>query len=211
MTIVAQFSWDDIASPDFENPTRRAWREAVSEVAERAKAALPEAVNGRIEKAIAIVLAGDVELLPDGKAKVASQSNGTTQYVVCNGTCECRDFARVEGGWCKHRTAAAIHQRAYALAKQKLAQLDGASTGQAAAPSQPVQPEASPAVTSTPLPEAPVSITLKATLHGHEVLVTLRGVDFTSVKTQVEQASVWLTEHAPAQLPTQRPGHAEGW
>ena len=31
MTIVAQFSWDDIASPDFENPARKAWREAVAE------------------------------------------------------------------------------------------------------------------------------------------------------------------------------------
>jgi len=28
-----------------------------------------------------------------------------------------------------------------------------------------------------PRPEAPVSITLKATLHGHEVMVTLRGAD----------------------------------
>ena len=37
-----------------------------------------------------------------------------------------------------------------------------------------------------PLPEAPVSITLKATLHGHEVMVTLRGVDFASVKAQDE-------------------------
>ena len=43
-----------------------------------------------------------------------------------------------------------------------------------------------------PLPEAPVSITLKATLHGHEVLVTLRGVDFASVRAQVEDASQWL-------------------
>ena len=37
-----------------------------------------------------------------------------------------------------------------------------------------------------------MSITLKATLHGHEVMVTLRGVDFASVKTQVEDASQWL-------------------
>jgi hypothetical protein len=37
-----------------------------------------------------------------------------------------------------------------------------------------------------------VSITLKAALHGHEVLVTLRGTDFASVKVQVEQASAWL-------------------
>jgi len=80
MTIVAQFSWDDIASPDFDNPARQAWREAVSEVAERAKAALPETVNGRIEKAVALVLNGDVELLADGKAKVASQSNSTVVY-----------------------------------------------------------------------------------------------------------------------------------
>src|SRR5262249_13969958 len=154
MTIVAQFSWDDIASPDFENPARRAWREAVSEVAERAKAALPETVNGRIEKAVAMVLNGDVELLADGKAKVASQSNGTMQYVVCNGTCECRDFAKVEGGWCKHRAAAAVHKRAYALAKQKLEQLDGTSTGQAAPPSQPTPTP--PPAPATPLPEAPV-------------------------------------------------------
>ena len=34
-----------------------------------------------------------------------------------------------------------------------------------------------------------MTITLKATLHGHEVTVTLRGVDFSSVKAQVEQAS----------------------
>jgi hypothetical protein len=37
-----------------------------------------------------------------------------------------------------------------------------------------------------------VSITLKATLYGHEVLVTLRGMDFASVKAQVEDASQWL-------------------
>src|SRR5262249_46460983 len=114
-------------------------------------------------------------------------------------------------GMCKHRIAYGIHKRAMVLAKQKLAQLDGASTGQAEAPSQPSQPEASQAVPSTPLPEAPVSITLKAILHGHEVLVTLRGVDFASVKAQVEQASAWLKEQAPAQPPTQSPAHPEGW
>src|SRR5436190_18713972 len=62
-----------------------------------------------------------------------------------------------------------------------------------------------------PLPEAPVSITLKATLHGHEVMVTLRGVDFASVKAQVEQASEWLKVQAPAQPPTQSTEQPEGW
>src|SRR5262245_44098033 len=51
------------------------------------------------------------------------------------------------------------------------------------------------------LPGAPVSITRKAHLHGHEVLVTLRGVDFASVKAQVEDASAWLQAQTPAQQP----------
>jgi hypothetical protein len=62
------------------------------------------------------------------------------------------------------------------------------------------------------LPEAPVSITLKATLHGHEVLVTLRGVDFASVKAQVEQASEWLKVQVPAQSTGQpEQSHKLGW
>src|SRR5438128_8278627 len=167
MAIVTEISWDDMfdGKPVPENPARVAWREAVAGIAAKAKAALPEAVHGRIEKAVAIVLAGDVELMADGKAKVASQSNGTTQYVVCNGTCECRDFPKAEGGWCKHRVSAAIYKRALALAKHKLAQLDGATNGQATAPSQPVpaQPHASPAVAEPPgLPEGlkPFIVTL---------------------------------------------------
>src|SRR5947208_16065822 len=115
MTIVAQFSWDDIADPSFANPARVAWRSAVQEVAERAKAALPAEVNGRIEKAVAIVLAGDVEVLEGGKAKVASQSNGQTVYHIANGTCDCADFSRAPQGQCKHKIARGIYLRATAL------------------------------------------------------------------------------------------------
>ena len=118
--------------------------------------------------------------LADGTARVASQSNGTTQYHVVNGHCNCKDFAKASHGFCKHRLSAAIARRAQERVKAKLADM----TGHAEAPSQPAP--------TAPLPEAPVSITLKAMLHGHEVLVTLRGVDFASVKAQVEDASQWL-------------------
>jgi len=37
----------------------------------------------------------------------------------------------------------------------------------------------------------------------------LRGVDFASVKAQVEQASEWLKVQAPAQPPTQPPGQGK--
>ena len=102
-----------------------------------------------------------------------------------------------------NRLSAAIARRAQELIKAKLAD----TNGHAEASSQPAQTDAP----ATPLPEAPVSITLKATLHGHEVMVTLRGVDFASVKAQVEQASQWLSVQAPAQPPTQRTEHPEGW
>ena len=183
MTIVAQFAWEDIASPDFGNPARQAWRAAVAEIAAKAHEKLPEC-NGRVESAVKIVLAGDVELLPDGTARVASQSNGRTQYVVCNGQCDCKDFAKAPHNFCKHRLSAAIARRAQELVKAKLA---ASTNGQVSEPT----PAQLPAAV-TPLPEAPVSITLKATLHGHEVLVTLRGTDFASVKAQVEDAGHWL-------------------
>jgi len=178
MTIVTQFSWDDIASKDFGNPARVAWREAVAAVAAKAKQTLPEC-NGRVDAAVKIVLAGDVELLADGTAKIASQSNGQTAYHIVNGSCDCKDYPKAPSNWCKHRIAAGIQKRAMVYAKHQLAQLDGASTGQVEPPSPPApaQPHASPAVSASPLPEAPASANCYVTLAGRKVQVTLRDSD----------------------------------
>jgi hypothetical protein len=51
---------------------------------------------------VQIVLNHDVELLEDGKAKVASQSNGQVVYHVVNGACTCKDYAKAPSNWCKH-------------------------------------------------------------------------------------------------------------
>lgn len=125
MAIVTSYDWesDTWTNHTGENPTRQAWRQSVQDVTDKAKTALPEC-NGRVESAAKIVLAGDVELLPDGKAKVASQSNGSTQYFVVNGTCECLDFKKAPHGFCKHRLAYGILKRASALFKNRIAQLD---------------------------------------------------------------------------------------
>ena len=87
--------------------TRAIWREAVAAVAEKAKATLPQC-NGRIDKALALVLAGDVDLLGDGTARVASQSNGQTVYHIVNGQCDCKDYSKASQSFCKHRLSAAI-------------------------------------------------------------------------------------------------------
>jgi hypothetical protein len=192
-------------APSTLSPDRAAWREAVAAIADKAKAKLPEC-NGRVDKAVALVLNGDVELLPDGTAKVASQSNGSTAYHVVNGHCDCRDYEKAPGQLCKHRLAFGLARRAQELVSAKR---NADTNGQAEPPSQPTP--AQPEAPTAPLPEAPVSITLKATLHGHEVMVTLRGVDFASVKAQVEQASEWLKVQAPVQPPTQGTEQPEGW
>ena len=89
MTIVTSYDWEsDTWTHNGDNAARQAWRDAVAAIAEKAKAKLPEC-NGRVDKAVALVLAGDVELLQDGTAKVASQSNGTTMYHLANGHCDC--------------------------------------------------------------------------------------------------------------------------
>jgi hypothetical protein len=125
MTIVTSYDWEsDTWTHNSDNPARTAWREAVAEIADKARAKLPEC-NGRVDSAVKIVLAGDVELIADGTAKVASQSNGTTHYVVCNGTCECKDFAKAPHQLCKHRLSAAIARRAQELTKAKLAGTNG--------------------------------------------------------------------------------------
>ena len=149
--------------------TRKVWRDAVSEIAEKAKATLPQC-NGRIEKAVQIVLNGDVELLPDGKAKVASQSHGTTRYFVVNGECSCPDSPKAPQGFCKHRLAYGIQKRAYTLAKQRLAQLDNAQH----AITQPTLEQSTPEAVTVTLPEAPASVNVRLTLGGREVQITLR-------------------------------------
>jgi hypothetical protein len=171
MVIVTEITWDDLAALAYEHPARKAWRQAVAEIAEKAHEKLPECA-GRIDAAVKIVLAGDVVLQADGTARIASQSKSQTVYHVANGVCSCPDFAKAPQSFCKHRLAAAITRRAQELIKAKV---DAAISGS--------QPTPAPA---TSLPEAPVSITLQSTLHGHEVMVTLRGVDFLSVKAQVE-------------------------
>jgi hypothetical protein len=197
--IVAEYSWESDTWTNGDTTTRQAWRQAVAEIADKAKAKLPEC-SGRVDSAVKIVLAGDVELLADGTDKVASQSNGTTAYHVVNGECTCKDFATAPHNFCKHRLSAAITRRAQELTKARLAQLYNATNGHLSAG----QPQGE-ATAALPLPEAPVSITLKATLNGHEVMVTSRGVDFASVKAQVEQASEWLKVQAPTQPPTPPP------
>jgi hypothetical protein len=115
MNMVTEYSWEsDTWTRNGDTTARQAWRRAIADIVAKAHAKLPESAS-RIDKAAAIVLAGDVELLPDGGAKVASQSRGSTTYHVVNGHCDCRDFDKAPGQLCKHRLAYGMTRRAREL------------------------------------------------------------------------------------------------
>jgi hypothetical protein len=151
MTILASYDWEsDTWTHHEENGARAAWCEAVQEIAERAKQTLPDCA-GRVDRAVQMALNHDVELLEDGKAKVASQRNGQVVYRVVNGECTCQDYAKAPSHWCKHRIAAGLYKRATALMQRKL---NGASNGQVTtAPAS--APEPAPAQPPAPAPLLP--------------------------------------------------------
>lgn len=124
-------------------PTKQAWRAAVAEMAEKARAALPSCAD-RIAKAVPLVLAGAVEFLPDGTAVVTGGRNGTT-YNVVDGRCTCPDATRAPEGWCKHRIASAIAKQARMRLAPSRSHRD---TGQAI-------PEPEPAAALPPDADAP--------------------------------------------------------
>ena len=187
MAILTSYDWesDSWTHHNGENPTRQIWRDAIAEIAEKAKTTLPEC-NGRVDSAVKIVLNGDVELLPDGKAQIASQSNGTTKYFVVNGECECKDYAKAPSHWCKHRIAAGLAKRASALTKQRLEQVDAASNG-TTTPTPEQGDEAPVATPATPaLPEAPASVNFHTTIAGRQIQITLRDTDETRLLARLE-------------------------
>jgi len=179
MTIVTSYDWEsDTWTHNSDNPARQAWRTAVAEVAEKAKQTLPEC-NGRVEKAVQIVLNGDVELVGDRKAKVASQSQGSISYFIVNGTCECKDYPRAPSRWCKHRLAYGIYKRASTLVKEKVIQRESIESHRF----------------DIPLPEAPASVNVRLTLGGREVQITLRDTNEQNMLERLEK----LLQRFPAE------------
>src|SRR5215472_439737 len=211
MAIVSSYDWesDSWSHHNGDNLARQAYREAVAEIADKAKQTLPDCI-GRVDSAVKIVLNGDVELMPDGTAKVASQSNGTTKYFLINGECSCKDYPKAPSHWCKHRIAAGLAKRARTLAKTKLEQLNTANNGTTqpateqpesdpvippveAPTTEPVTPaveiptQSVPIAIPLPLPEAKASANVYVSIAGRQVQLTLRDHDEDNLLNRIEK------------------------
>jgi hypothetical protein len=187
---------------------RQTFRELVAEVAEKAKAKLPTAVNGRIESAVKLVLMHDVMPQADGSILVGSSSDPLQAYLLVGTACECQDFTRGQApdGWCQHRIAAGIQKRVRELLPPEPApdsvgrptpMPPGFDNGLAAweTPAQAVQGHAQ---TPAPLPEAPASVNCHLTIAGRQVQLTLRDTD--------EARLLQRLQAVLAQYPVPQPG-----
>ena len=94
------------------------FHEAVVEVGERAKGVLPEC-HARIEQAVQLLLAGEVQWLPDGSVQVQGPEQEDAVYGMQD-ACPCPENAQTPRGWCVHRLAGAIAKRASALVQTRL-------------------------------------------------------------------------------------------
>jgi hypothetical protein len=155
---------------------RQTFRETVALVAAKAKEKLPQAVNGRLEGAVKLVLAQDVTPQADGSIAVGSCTDPLKVYHLVGATCDCKDFTdgKAPEGWCRHRIAAGIAKR----------------VGELLPPPAPEVPSpASAPLGEAPagLPEAACSVNCHITIGGRPVQVTLRGISEDEVLSRMEK------------------------
>src|ERR1700730_12297193 len=75
---------------------RQTYREMVAAVAAKAKAILPQEVNGRVESAPKLVLNHGIEILDDGRIEVGSSSDPLKTHHLIGATCDCQDFQHTQ-------------------------------------------------------------------------------------------------------------------
>src|SRR5262249_15785672 len=215
MVAVIETNWQDIldGKPLPESPARKAFREAVEAVAQKARTALPES-NGRIDKAVHLILNSDISIDANGEGIIASQSNGTGAYNVGKGfSCQCKDQPKSPRGLCKHLLSYHIFTRATAPAKQRLEQLDAGSNGTTTStPDQattetPVAVPTQEPVATPALPEAPASVNFHTTIAGRQIQITLRDTDETRLLARLET----LLQRFPVVEEPKESVQKEGW
>ena len=204
MTMVTKYDGErETMTP---HATRAAFRATIAEVAARAKERLPEAVNGRIESAVKLVLAHDVLFLEDGTVEVGSASDPLKTYTLAGHACDCQDFAygQAPDGWCQHRIAAGIAKRVGELL-----------------PALPVEPwpdndpedGPAPAVETEPMPaptreRAGMRLETQVMIDGRPVKVAVWGPDDADVQARLQ--AVLAAHPAPASPPASAQGQPPG-
>jgi hypothetical protein len=176
-------------------PNRQHFRDTLAAVAAKARQVLPQAVNGRLESAVKLVLLDEITVLDDGRIAVGSCSDPAKQYLLEGTRCDCKDYEHAPDHWCKHRIAAGLHKRVKEMLKAEAPQTAEVDSHYANQP---------------PLPEAPSSINFQAQIGAFQVQITLRDSDearlLARLDTLLKNGKVQpLPKPAPRQKAAYRP------
>jgi hypothetical protein len=193
MVAVKEFSWEEVSAPDFGNPARQAWGEAVTQVEEQLRTKLRvEVLPERMRKALELVRANAVTLHADGTASVTS---GKQTYTLAP-DCPCAD-AKHRTELCKHTLAVELHRRAVELFHGTDAEPVPTSSATPGAPSANQAaavaglPLAAPRAPSAPashawdVHEAPASACFKFRVGTMDLMYTLRGIDDAELQRRI--------------------------
>ena len=171
------------------SPDRQAFREMLATLAAKTLTKIP-ALNGRVEKAVKLALAGDVELHDDGTAIVYSSSDPTRLYEIRQGTCTCRDYEQAPEHLCQHRLSAGLVRRTHEL----------------------LPPAPEPVLSTTPLPEAPCSVNVRLVIDGRDCQITLRDSDEGRLLQRLQAVlAQYPVAQSAIQAPSQGQGEGKGW
>ena len=189
--------WPEMAeAPRTDHADRRRFRQVLSELAEKAKVKLPESA-GRIDSAVKIVLAGDVEgQQEDGSWRVGSCTDPLVTHRVQGTSCSCDDsqYGKAPGGFCKHILSVILLRRANEV-------LESEAPPAALTAESVVLPEPN-MVAAHLLPEAPASLNFRAMVGGFETQITLRDA---SEHRLLERLGSLLASGKVQPLPTRTP------
>jgi len=185
MVAVKEFSWEEVSGPNFGNPARQAWREAVTQVEEQLCAKLRvEVLPERMRKALDLVRANAVTLQADGTASVQS---GKQTYTLAP-DCPCAD-AKHRTELCKHALAVELHRRALALFHGTAGEPAPAPAAPSPSPAATAPPPAAlptaPAAQAWDVHEAPASACFKFRVGTMELLYTLRGINDAELQRRI--------------------------
>src|SRR5262245_41204995 len=174
---------------------RQSYRDLVALVADQAREKLPQAVNGRVEHAVKLVLAHDVPPMADGSIIVGSSTDPLKTYILTGTNCECQDFqyGKAPEGWCAHRISAGIHKRVGQLlaAQPEPEVITIPEEVELVYPDNDWPEEegtflAPQTLPAPPLPEAPASVNVRVQVAGREVQWTLRDTDEARLAVRLE-------------------------
>jgi hypothetical protein len=196
-TLVAEL-YGDRSSPAFQPTARPSAQQAIVQAAEQIAAPPAAPVDpARLTKAMDLVLANAVSLLPDGTARVKSGSH--TYHLAPDCTCE---DAQRRGTGCKHTLAVEIHRRATARLEGTTHAPAGSTVPAASSASQ----LAAAFVATPPVPPEALSRPVSAAWDVHEAPASWNTVYMAAVVEQLKQegmpvqdsdlAHVWPTRYA---------------